>query len=182
MDTDSKNPSSSQSDVLPTSRLFDNWIDPIDVLVSKPERDHRGVDAGVQQSHCRGMPQDMHGHRFLHQRRTDAAGHLHVFGEPMFESVATERFAGARHEERSRLARSASQTRRVVTRLDVSGVIRCFRPVPWQLTYAPAARWTSAHRRPISSDARRPVCAARPKSVWSRRPVQVDRSGQQAAH
>src|ERR1700680_5024182 len=47
------------------------------------------------------MPQDMHGHRFLHQRRTDAAGHLHVFGEPMFESVATERFAGARHEEMS---------------------------------------------------------------------------------
>jgi hypothetical protein len=73
----------------------------LDVLVSKPQRDHRGVDAGVQQSHCRGMPQDMHGHRFLHQRRTDAGGHLHVFGEPMFESVATERFAGARHEERS---------------------------------------------------------------------------------
>jgi hypothetical protein len=73
----------------------------LDVFVSKPKRDHRGVDAGMQQSHCRGMPQDMHGHRFPHQRRTDAAGHLHVFGEPMFESVATERFAGARHEERS---------------------------------------------------------------------------------
>jgi len=38
-----------------------------------------------------------------------------------------------------------------------------------------AAGW--AHRRPISSDARRPVWAARLKSVWSRRPVQVDRSG-----
>ena len=74
----------------------------LDVFVSKPERDHRGVDAGVQQSHCRGMPQDMHGHRFLHQRSDSAAGHLHVFGEPMFESVATERFTGARHEERSR--------------------------------------------------------------------------------
>src|SRR5215468_10002462 len=46
-------------------------------------------------------PQDMHGHRFPQQRRTDATGHLHVFGEPMFESVATERFAGASHEERS---------------------------------------------------------------------------------
>src|SRR5271166_3235857 len=56
-----------------------------------------------------------------------------------------------------RPARSASQTRRVVTRPDVSGVIRCFRPFPLQLTCAPAARWTSAHRRPISSDARRPV-------------------------
>ena len=74
----------------------------LDVFVSKPKRDHRGVDAGVQQSHCRGMPQDMHGHRFLHQRRAHAASHLHVLGEPMFESVATERFAGARHEERSR--------------------------------------------------------------------------------
>jgi hypothetical protein len=76
-----------------------------------------------------------------------------------------------------RPARSASQTRRVVTRPDVSGVIRRFRPFPLQLTCAPAARWTSAHRRPISSDARRPVCAARLKSVLSRRPVPVDRSG-----
>ena len=76
-----------------------------------------------------------------------------------------------------RPARSASQTRRVLTRLDVSGVMRCLRPFPWQLTCAPAARWTSAHRRPISSDARRPVWAARLKSVWSRRPVYVERSG-----
>jgi hypothetical protein len=53
------------------------------------------------------MPQDVHGHRFLHQRRTDAAGLPNVFGEPMFESVATERFAGARHEERG-LARSVA--------------------------------------------------------------------------
>jgi len=38
-------------------------------------------------------PQDMHGHRFLHQRRTDPAGHLHVFGEPMFDVAARYRFA-----------------------------------------------------------------------------------------
>ena len=30
MNTDSKNPSSPQSDVSPTSRLFDDWIDPIE--------------------------------------------------------------------------------------------------------------------------------------------------------
>lgn len=66
----------------------------------------------------------------------------------------------------------------------MSGVIRCFRPFPWQLTYAPAARWTSTHRRPISSDARRPVCAARPKSVWSRarsRSTDRGRSGRSRA-
>ena len=57
---------------------------------------------------------------------------------------------------------------------EVSGVIRSFRPLPKQLTWAPAPRWISAHRRPINSDARRPVWAASPRRVWSRRPVQVD--------
>ena len=39
MNTDSKNPSSSQSDVLPTSRLFDDWIDPIESGVRARVRD-----------------------------------------------------------------------------------------------------------------------------------------------
>ena len=38
MNTDSKNPSSSQSDVLPTSRLFDDWIDPIESGVRRRRR------------------------------------------------------------------------------------------------------------------------------------------------
>ena len=39
MNTDGKNPSSSQSDVLPTSRLFDDWIDPIESGVRARVRD-----------------------------------------------------------------------------------------------------------------------------------------------
>ena len=39
MNTDSKNPSSPQSDVSPTSRLFDDWIDPIETGVRARVRD-----------------------------------------------------------------------------------------------------------------------------------------------
>ena len=54
MNTDSKNPSSSQSDVLPTSRLFDDWIDPIESGVRARVRDwiealvHSELDAALQ--------------------------------------------------------------------------------------------------------------------------------------
>ena len=39
MNTDSKNPSSPQPDVSPTSRLFDDWIDPIETGVRARVRD-----------------------------------------------------------------------------------------------------------------------------------------------
>jgi hypothetical protein len=54
MNTDSKNPSSSQSDVLPTSRLFDDWIDPIESGVRARVRDwiealvHSELDTALQ--------------------------------------------------------------------------------------------------------------------------------------
>ena len=54
MNTDSKNPSSSQSDVLPTSRLFDDWIDPIETGVRARVRDwiealvHSELDTALQ--------------------------------------------------------------------------------------------------------------------------------------
>ena len=50
----SKNPSSSQSDVLPTSRLFDDWIDPIESGVRARVRDwiealvHSELDTALQ--------------------------------------------------------------------------------------------------------------------------------------
>ena len=121
----------------------------------------------------------MHGHRFLRQRRTGVAGHLDVFGEPVLESVAAERFpVRVGNSGVLRLTGALGQPDAQDGDLpDVSGVIRCFRPFPMQLTCAPAPRWTSAQRRPISSEARSPVWTARPNSAWSRRPVQVDRSG-----
>ena len=54
MNTDSKNPSSSQSDVLPTSWLFDDWIDPIESGVRARVRDwiealvHSELDTALQ--------------------------------------------------------------------------------------------------------------------------------------
>src|SRR5271165_3448357 len=54
MNTDSKNPSSPQSDVSPTSRLFDDWIDPIETGVRARVRDwikalvHLELDTALQ--------------------------------------------------------------------------------------------------------------------------------------
>ncbi len=36
------------------------------------------------------MPQYMHGHRFLYQRRTNVGGFPDVFGKPVLESVPAE--------------------------------------------------------------------------------------------
>ena len=54
MNSDSKNPSSPQSDVSPTSRLFDDWIDPIESGVRARVRDwiealvHSELDTALQ--------------------------------------------------------------------------------------------------------------------------------------
>ena len=71
----------------------------------------------------------------------------------------------------------ASQARRTATVCVVSGVMRSLRPLPWQLTWAPVPRCTSARVRPISSETRSPVWTASSSRAWSRRPVQVVRSG-----
>ena len=59
----------------------------------------------------------------------------------------------------------------------VSGVMRCLRPLPMQLTCAPVPRRRSPQLRPISSLARSPVWAASRIRAWSRRPIQVAWSG-----
>ena len=54
MNTDSKNPSSPQSDVSPMSRLFDDWVDPIETGVRARVRDwiealiHSELDTALQ--------------------------------------------------------------------------------------------------------------------------------------
>ncbi len=73
--------------------------------------------------------------------------------------------------------RSASQPARTAVVAVVSGVIRCFRPFPRQLTCAPVPRCTSPMVRPVSSVTRSPVWQASVSRVRSRRPVQVAWSG-----
>ena len=58
-----------------------------------------------------------------------------------------------------------------------SGVHRSFRPLPVQRTCAPVPRWTSARVSPVSSETRSPARTAVSRRAWSRRPVQVSRSG-----
>jgi sec-independent protein translocase protein TatA len=57
--------------------------------------------------------------------------------------------------------RSRSHSRRTATVSLVSGVHRCFRPLPSQRTWGPAVRTTSETRTPTSSETRRPVWMAR---------------------
>jgi hypothetical protein len=79
--------------------------------------------------------------------------HPPMLNAGMAAQLSAFRFGTRRMGLPDRLARSATQTRRTATMPDVSGVIRNFRPLPKQLTCAPAPRWMSAQRRPISSDA-----------------------------
>lgn len=44
----------------------------LDVRVPEPERDARGVDPGMQQAHCAGVPQRVRGDVLPGQRRTPA--------------------------------------------------------------------------------------------------------------
>jgi hypothetical protein len=57
------------------------------------------------------------------------------------------------------------------------GVARCFRPLPSQRPCALVPSSTSSHRKPTSSETRRPVWIATRSSVRSRRPIQVEVSG-----
>ena len=61
---------------------------------------------------------------------------------------------------------------------EVRGVIRCFRPLPLQLTCAPDPRWTSAQVRPISPKARLDG-EAEQRRVAPPRPGRPIRRGQQ---
>ena len=61
--------------------------------------------------------------------------------------------------------RSVSHVRRAAAIGLVSGVIRCLRPFPRQLTCGPRARCRSTLLRPVSSETRRPVWTASARSV-----------------
>ena len=94
-----------------------------DLFVAEPERDHRGVDAGAQQAHGRGMPQHMHGHPLARQGPASDLCVCVVLGQPALNRIAAERASGPGWKQRVR-----RQTRRTATTPEVSGVILCFRP------------------------------------------------------
>ena len=118
--------------------------------------------------------------RLGRERRAGRGGGGGVFGEAVLERVAAERTAGAGGEQRvvgfSRRVRAPRRCRTATVCL-VSGVMRCLRPLPRQLTCAPVPSRMSLQVRPVSSEARSPVWAASRIMAWSRRPIQVARSG-----
>ena len=72
----------------------------VDLFVSEPQRDDRGVDAGVQQSHGSGVAQRVRGDVLLSERGTGGRGGGHVRREPLCERVSAERTAGSRWKDR----------------------------------------------------------------------------------
>ena len=71
-----------------------------DLLVSEPQRDHRGADAGVQEPHRGGVAQDVRGDRLSGQRRAALGGVGSVLCDPAGERLAGERRARAGREQR----------------------------------------------------------------------------------
>jgi hypothetical protein len=61
----------------------------VDLFVCEPQRDHGGVDVGVQQAHRGGVAQDVRRDRLGCQGRAALGGVGGVFGD-----AARQRFAG----------------------------------------------------------------------------------------
>jgi hypothetical protein len=71
-----------------------------DLFVSEPERDHGGVDVGVQEAHRRGVTQDVWRDRLGGQGRAALGGVGGVLGDPPGQRFATQRLAGAGRKQR----------------------------------------------------------------------------------
>ena len=99
-----------------------------------------------------------------------------VDGDALRQGIQAERATADGREQwvlsRARVV-SVIQARSTVAVAAVSGVMRCFRPLPRQLTCAAVSRWMSSRVNEISSDARSPVWTASVSRAWSRRPVRV---------
>ena len=150
-----------------------------DVFVSKPQSDDGGVDAGMEQSHGGGVAKHVRCDVFARQGRARRGG-----GGAW---TATRWARASRLSGPPRLVTNSGLSgpppvsfvhmRRTPLVPAVNGVMRCFRPLPRQLTWAAAPRWMSLRVNEINSDARRPVWTASQRMAWSRRPVRVARSG-----
>jgi hypothetical protein len=71
----------------------------VDADVSEPEGDHAAVDAGVEESHGGGVPQDVRGDRFVVQGAATVGGLSCVVVESVFDGVAAEFVAAAGGEQ-----------------------------------------------------------------------------------
>jgi hypothetical protein len=90
----------------------------------------------MQQAHGRGVTQDVRSDLLGGQRGAGGDGFGGVDGQALLQRVVAERPAAA--GDKQRVARFSAAFggpgRSVVTVPGVSGVIRSFRPLPWQAT------------------------------------------------
>jgi hypothetical protein len=58
--------------------------------VAQPQRDHRSIDAGLQQLHGCGVPQDVRNDAFLLQRGTSLPGDGRVLVEQVLDAIRAQ--------------------------------------------------------------------------------------------
>ena len=139
----------------------------LDRFMSEPERNDGLIDAMVEQLHGCTVAQGMWAYPLTGQAWAGARGGQTVFADQMFQGVTREWFVTDGREQWP-IILSVPFLQPVTQRFGRvrrSGVQRSFRPLPTQRTCAPVPRTTSLQRRPISSDARRPVCSATSNSM-----------------
>ena len=105
------------------------------LFVAEPERDHGGVDAGVEELHGRSVSEHVGCDGF-------EAGGVGVLLDEPFDGVAAHADTGAGGEE-GVVGVAAALIEPGLEHGDgllVQGVFRCFRPLPRQFTCAPVFR------------------------------------------
>ena len=113
-----------------------------DVFVAEPQRDDGGVDPGVQQSHGGGVPQGVGCDVLVHEGRARRCRSSSVNGHALSDGVEAERSTPVGWEQRILPSPIVSviQSRSTVAVAAVSGVMRCLRPFPRQLTCVAVSR------------------------------------------
>lgn len=151
----------------------------LDRFMTEPQRDHRAIDARLQELHCSAVPQDMWRHPLGRQRWAARAGDTHMLGHERLDAVGAQP-TPCRLRNRAQAQRrtgSLSQVWRAIRGYLVSGVHRSFQPLLTHRTCEPAPRWMASLCKPISSERRKPAWAASNSKEWSRRPSHDVRSG-----
>ncbi len=102
--------------------------------MAEPERDHGGVDAGVEESHGGGVPQRVRGDLFADERRAGDRGSGRGVSDASLDRISAQSAPGDGGEQRGvdLPPCSSAQARTMVTVAATSGVQRSLRPLPRQ--------------------------------------------------
>lgn len=62
----------------------------LDRFMTEPQGDYRGIDARLQEFHCRAVPQDVRRHSLRCQRWTILPRDTHILGQERLDAVGAE--------------------------------------------------------------------------------------------